>query len=403
MPLILRYYLSTISMLQRIIYRQHDSRDKVTATIDQQALKFLEELTNCFGPSGFEREPARIVKNYVSRFSDRVYSDKLGSLMFEKKGTADIPVVLVPGHIDEVGFIISSIHKLGFLTFNPLGGWFDQVLLGQRVLVKTDKGVVPGIIAAKPPHLLPAEERSKVVVKEKMFIDIGASNEEEAKAMGVRVGNPAIPDSCFSTMQKRLFKDGKKKGTDTIAIGKAFDDRIGAWTAAEVVRILAERKISHPNKVIGAATTQEEVGLRGARTTAYVVKPDVCITLEVDIAGDVPGIEANEAASKMGYGPTLTTFDSSMIPNQGLVELVIKTAKQKRIPIQLSQVKGGTDAGVIHMANAGCPSVVLGVPTRHIHSHVGLLSMEDAENCIKLVIELIRKLDKKTVAGLTEV
>ena len=403
MPLILRYYLSTISMLQRIIYRQHDARDKVTATIDQQALKFLEELTNCFGPSGFEREPARIVKNYVSGFSDRVYSDKLGSLMFEKKGTADIPVVLVPGHIDEVGFIISSIHKLGFLTFNPLGGWFDQVLLGQRVLVKTDKGVVPGIIAAKPPHLLPAEERSKVVVKEKMFIDIGASNEEEAKAMGVRVGNPAIPDSCFSTMQKRLFKDGKKKGTDTIAIGKAFDDRIGAWTAAEVVRILAERKISHPNKVIGAATTQEEVGLRGARTTAYVVKPDVCITLEVDIAGDVPGIEANEAASKMGYGPTLTTFDSSMIPNQGLVELVIKTAKQKRIPIQLSQVKGGTDAGVIHMANAGCPSVVLGVPTRHIHSHVGLLSMEDAENCIKLVIELIRKLDKKTVAGLTEV
>lgn len=375
----------------------------MTATIDQQALKFLEELTNCFGPSGFEREPARIVKNYVSGFSDRVYSDKLGSLMFEKKGTADIPVVLVPGHIDEVGFIISSIHKLGFLTFNPLGGWFDQVLLGQRVLVKTDKGVVPGIIAAKPPHLLPAEERSKVVVKEKMFIDIGASNEEEAKAMGVRVGNPAIPDSCFSTMQKRLFKDGKKKGTDTIAIGKAFDDRIGAWTAAEVVRILAERKISHPNKVIGAATTQEEVGLRGARTTAYIVKPDVCITLEVDIAGDVPGIEANEAASKMGYGPTLTTFDSSMIPNQGLVELVIKTAKQKRIPIQLSQVKGGTDAGVIHMANAGCPSVVLGVPTRHIHSHVGLLSMEDAENCIKLVIELIRKLDKKTVAGLTEV
>jgi putative aminopeptidase FrvX len=400
---ILRYYLSTISILQRIIYRQHDARDKVTATIDQQALKFLEELTNCFGPSGFEREPARIVKNYVSGFSDRVYSDKLGSLMFEKKGTADIPVVLVPGHIDEVGFIISSIHKLGFLTFNPLGGWFDQVLLGQRVLVKTDKGVVPGIIAAKPPHLLPAEERSKVVVKEKMFIDIGASNEEEAKAMGVRVGNPAIPDSCFSTMQKRLFKDGKKKGTDTIAIGKAFDDRIGAWTAAEVVRILAERKISHPNKVIGAATTQEEVGLRGARTTAYIVKPDVCITLEVDIAGDVPGIEANEAASKMGYGPTLTTFDSSMIPNQGLVELVIKTAKQKRIPIQLSQVKGGTDAGVIHMANAGCPSVVLGVPTRHIHSHVGLLSMEDAENCIKLVIELIRKLDKKTVAGLTEV
>jgi len=371
--------------------------------VDQQAMKFLEDLTNCFGPSGFEREPARIVKSYVAKYSDKVYTDKLGSLMFETAGTSESPTVLIPGHVDEVGFIISSINKLGFLTFNPLGGWFDQVLLGQRVLVRTEKGVVPGVIAAKPPHLLPAEERSKVVVKEKMFIDIGASNEHEAKAMGVRVGNPAIPDSCFSTMEKKVFKDGKKKGSDIIAIGKAFDDRIGAWTAAEVVRTLVEKKIKHPNKVIGAATTMEEVGLRGARTTAWVSKPDVCITLEVDIAGDVPGIEANEAPAKMGYGPSLTTFDSSMIPNQDLVELVIKTADANKIPIQLSQVKGGTDAGAIHQTYAGCPCVVMGVPTRHIHSHVGLLSMKDAEDCVKLIIEVIKKLDKKTVAGLTEV
>jgi endoglucanase len=367
-------------------------------------MKFLEELTNSFGPSGFEREPARIVKTYVSRYSDKVHTDKLGSVMFSKRGTSDSPVVLLPGHIDEVGFIISYINKHGFLTFNPLGGWFDQVLLGQRVLVKTDKSVLPGVIAAKPPHLLPADERSKVVVKEKMFIDIGASNEDEAKAMGIRIGNPVIPDSHFSTMNKKIFKDGKRKGSDTIAIGKAFDDRIGAWTAAEVVRMLAERNIKHPNMVIGAATTQEEVGFRGARTTAFVVKPDVCLTLEVDISGDVPGIEPNEAPAKMGLGPSVTTYDSSMVPNQGLVDLVIKTAKKRKIPFQLSQMaRGGTDAGVIHIANAGCPSVVIGVPTRHIHSHVGLLSMADAENCVKLIIELIKVLDKKTVAAFTEV
>ena len=370
---------------------------------DQQAMKFLEELTNCFGPSGFEREPAKIVKSYVSRFSDRIYSDKLGSLLFEKRGTADSPVVLVPGHIDEVGFIVSHVNKLGFMSFNTLGGWFDQVLLGQRVIVRTEKGLVPGVIAAKPPHLLPAEERSKVVVKDKMFIDIGASNEEEAKAMGVRVGNPVIPDSHFSIMQKRVFKDGKKKGSDTIAIGKAFDDRIGTWMAAEAVRILVEKKIKHPNRVVGAATTMEEVGLRGARTTAYVVKPDVCLTLEVDIAGDVPGIEAHESSSKMGYGPSLTTYDTSMVPNQELVELILKTADKSKIPIQLSQVKGGSDAGVIHIANAGCPSVVLSVPTRHIHSHVGLLSMNDAENCIRLLVEVVKRLDKKTVDGLTAI
>ncbi|HJX04801.1 MAG TPA: M42 family metallopeptidase [Thermoplasmata archaeon] len=373
------------------------------ATADQQAMKFLEELTNCFGPSGFEREPARIVKNYVSKFTNRIYSDKLGSLMFEKRGTADSPVVLIPGHIDEVGFIVSHVNKLGFLSFNTLGGWFDQVLLGQRVIIRTEKGLVPGVIAAKPPHLLPAEERTKVVVKDKMFVDIGASNEEEAKAMGIRVGNPVIPDSHFSIMKKQVFKDGKKKGSDTIAIGKAFDDRIGTWMAAEALRTLTEKNIKHPNKVVGAATTMEEVGLRGARTTAFVVKPDVCLTLEVDIAGDVPGIEAHESSSKMGYGPTMTTYDTSMVPNQELVELILKVADKNKIPVQLSQVKGGTDAGVIHLSNAGCPSVVLSVPTRHIHSHVGLLSMNDAENCVKLVVEVIKRLDKKTVDGLTAI
>jgi putative aminopeptidase FrvX len=369
--------------------------------VDQQALKFMEELTNCFGPSGFEREPARIVKDYVSRFSDRIYSDKLGSLLFEKKGTADSPVVLIPGHVDEIGFIVSSINKQGYLTFNSLGGWCDQVLLAKRVVVKTDKGMVQGIIAAKPPHLLSPEERTKVVVKDKMFIDIGASNEEEAKAMGVRMGNPAIPESRFSTMTKKVFKDGKRKGEDVIAIGKAFDNRVGAWTAAEVVRTLAEKKIKHPNKVIGAATTLEEEGLRGAETTAHVTRPDVCIALDSDIAGDVPGIEAHEAAAKMGYGPSLTTFDDSMIPNQGLLELMINTAEKNKIPIQLSQVVSETDAGPIHMANAGCPSVVLGVPARHIHSHVGLFSMADAENCVKLIVEVLKRLDKETVEGFT--
>ena len=377
---------------------------KVIDLISKQSLAFLEELTNSFGPTGFEKEPTRIVRDYVKKYSDSISYDGLGSLLFTKKGKSDEPVVLIPGHVDEVGFIVSSVNKLGYLTFNPLGGWFDQVLLGQRVKVRTSKGMVSGIIAAKPPHLLPAEERSKVVVKDKMFIDIGASNEEEAKEMGVRIGNPVMPDSTFSTIQKKVFKEGKRKGSDTIAVGKAFDDRIGAFVAAEVVKTLKEKGIAHPNTVVGAATTQEEVGLRGARTTAYVVKPDVCLTLEVDIAGDVPGIEANEAPSKMGYGPSITTYDSSMIPNQELLEFVLSTADKAKIPHQLSQIaRGGTDAGIIHISNAGCPSLVIGVPTRHIHAHAGLLSLTDAENAIKLLVEVVRKLDKKTVAKFTNI
>ncbi len=371
--------------------------------MEKEPLKFMEDLVNSFGPSGFEEEPARIIKDYVSRFSDRTYSDRLGSVMFESKGTSAAPKVLLAGHMDEVGFIVSSINKLGFLTFNPLGGWFHQVLLGQRVIIRTDKGMVKGVIASKPPHLLSPEDRGKMVVMKQMFVDIGASNAEEAEAMGVRVGNPIVPDSRFSLVKKAVYKDGRKTGEDTLGIGKAFDNRIGAWIAVEVVRRLVEDRILHPNTVVGAATTLEEEGLRGARTVAYVTKPDVCITLDTDLAGDVPGIEENEASAKMGYGPSITTYDSSMIPNQALIRLLIKTGDRKKIPYQLSQVVADTDAGVIHQANAGCPSVALGVPARHVHSHVGWFSMADAENCVKLVVEVIRQLDRETVQSLTAV
>lgn len=370
--------------------------------MEKDSIAFLERLTNCFGPSGFEREALKIVKEYVKPFSDKISVDKLGSLHFEKRGTSDAPIVLLPGHVDEVGYIISGINKQGFITFNPLGGWFDQVLLGQRVRIRTTKGDVDGVIAAKPPHLLPDEERSKVVKKDHMFIDIGASNDDEAKAMGIRIGNPATPISHFSMIEKKKFKDGKTKGKETICFGKAFDDRLGAYTAAQVVKELTEKKIKHPNKVVGAATVQEEVGLRGARTTGYVIKPDVCLTLEVDISGDVPGIEPHEAPTRMGDGPSVTTYDSSMIPNAGLVQFVIDVAEKTKTPYQLSQIaRGGTDAGVIHLSHAGCPSIVIGVPTRHIHSHVGVFSKTDLDNCVKLVMELVKRLDKKTVDGFT--
>ena len=198
-----------------------------------------------------------------------------------------------------------------------------------------------------------------------------------------------MPDSPFYTITKNVYRkpegggEEKPAGTTVLACGKAFDDRVGAFIAAEVVRRLKEGRIEHPNTVIGAATVQEEVGLRGARTSAYVVQPDVCITLEVDIAGDVPGIEAHEAPTKMGLGPAILTYDASMIPNQGLKDLIVRVAEEARIPYQLSQMKGGgTDAGAIHIANAGCPSIVLTVPTRHIHSHVGMLSLEDIDNAV---------------------
>jgi len=185
-------------------------------------------------------------------------------------------------------------------------------------------------------------------------------------------------------------------------MAKGFDDRIGAFVFMEAFRRIKENGIAHPNTLYGAATVQEEVGLRGATTIAHVVDPDVAIVLEVDIAGDVPGIKPHEALTKLGQGPGLITFDGSMIPNQPFKEFVIEVAKQAQIPLQLSQIRGGgTDAGRIHISRAGCPSVVVTVPTRHIHSHVGLLSLKDTENAVRLVTELVKRLDSETVESFT--
>ena len=355
--------------------------------MEKRALELMGKMMDAFGPSGFEREINRIVMAEVEPIVDEIITDKLGSVAFTLKG--DGPKVLLAGHTDEIGFIISSITKEGFLTFNQLGGWWDQVLLAQKVIIRGKKGDVLGVIASKPPHIIPQEERKKVVVKKDMFIDIGVCSKEEAC---IRVGDPVVPWSPFQTIH-----DGK------VAMGKAFDDRIGAFVIMEAMRRIKEQNIAHPNTIIGAATVQEEVGLRGAQTIAQTVNPDVAVVLEVDIAGDVPGIKPHEAATKMGGGPGMITYDRSMIPNQELKEFILDIASQAQIPIQLSQMAGGgTDAGRIHVNSSGCPSVVLTVPTRHIHSHIGLLSLKDTENMIRLLVELLRKLDWDTVNSFSE-
>jgi putative aminopeptidase FrvX len=361
---------------------------------DEKSLDVLKRMTESFGPSGFERETIKIIKEYMKQYSDEIITDKLGSIVFVSKGDCERPHVLLAGHVDEVGFVISGIDdSTGFLTFNPLGGWWDAVLLSQRVVVRTEKGDLYGVIAAKPPHLLTDEERQKPVDRRNMYIDIGVSSGKEAIEAGVKIGDPVVPWSPFM-----LINGGK------IAMGKAFDDRIGAFVMMETLRRIKENNIRHPNTIYGAATVQEEVGARGAQTVAHIVDPDVALVIEVDIAGDVPGIKPMEAPTKIGKGPSLCTYDSSMIPNQPLKEFVIKVAKEVGVPLQLSQIaKGGTDAGRIHISRAGCPSVVIGVPTRHIHSHVGLLSLEDVENAVKLMIELVKRLNKETVESFTAI
>jgi putative aminopeptidase FrvX len=241
-----------------------------------------------------------------------------------------------------------------------------------------------------------------------MYIDIGCSSVADAKELGIRVGDPAVPLSSFRTMKRKRKekkdednKDAKGKTREvTLAVAKAFDDRIGVFIVLEALRRISENNIELPNTVFFCSTVQEEVGLRGAKTSAQMIEPDIGFALDVDISGDSPEVEG--IVAKMGKGVSISAGDSSMIPNPKLRRFVLEIAEEKGIRYQPSFIKGGgTDAGQIHLAGMGAPSLYLGIPTRYIHSHHGMLDLSDVENAVQLLVEVLQKLDEKTVKSFT--
>lgn len=351
-------------------------------------VKLLKSLTEAHGVPGYEQEVRALLREYFEPLGD-VTQDRLGSLICHKVG--DGPRVMLAGHMDEIGFMVRHITKEGFLKFLQLGGWWDQVLLGQRVVIKTRKGDVVGVIGAKPPHLLDAEERDKVVKKKDMFIDIGATSEDEVRAAGVRVGDSAVPRSDFVVL-----------ANPQTYLSKAFDNRIGCAVVVDVLRQLGNGG-EHPNNLYGVATVMEEVGVRGATTSVRAVNPDVAIVLESDIAGDVPGIKDEVCNVRLGGGPSVLIYDARMIPNLKLRDMVVDTAAELNISIQFNAMPGGgTDGAAIHLHETGVPTVVVGVPARHIHSHGAIIHRQDYDDTVRLVSAVVARLDADTVAGLTE-
>jgi putative aminopeptidase FrvX len=353
-----------------------------------QTEEFLQEITEADGVPGYEGDVRAIMRRHLDGVAV-VEQDKIGSFIGKHVGAAERPRVMLAGHMDEIGFMVTLISKEGMIRFVPLGGWWDQVMLGHRVRIKTAKGDVIGVLGAKPPHLLDAEERKKLVEKKDMYIDVGACSPEEAREMGIRPGDPIIPVSEFTIMSDpRMY------------LSKAFDNRVGCALAVDAVHRLAGE--GHPNTVYAVGTAQEEVGTRGAKTSAFAIDPDVGIVLEVDIAGDVPGIEPEESSIKLGGGPSLLVYDARMIPNLKLRDMVIATAEELGTPLQFSAMPGGaTDGAQIHLNNEGVPTVVIAVPTRHIHSHNAILCRNDYDRALDLVTAVVKKLDAGTVAGLT--
>ena len=349
-------------------------------------LQMFKDLTDANGIAGNERAPREDMKKYIAPYADSVETDNLGSVIAKKVGDENGPKIMVAGHLDEVGFMVTQIDDKGFIKFQTVGGWWSQVMLAQRVTITTRKGdEIIGVIGSKPPHILPADVRNKVVDIKDMFIDVGAASKEEVLEWGVRPGDMVTPYFEFNVMKN-----------DKYLLAKAWDNRIGCAITIDVMKALQNEK--HPNILYSVGNVQEEVGLRGAKTATHKIQPDIGFAVDVGVAGDTPGVTAKESTSKMGAGPQIVVYDASMVSHRGLREFVLDVADEHNIPYQFEAMAGGgTDAGSIHVTANGIPALSIGIATRYIHSHAGILHRDDYDNAVKLVVEVIKKLDRDAV------
>ena len=360
-------------------------------------LELLERLSNAYGPTGFEGPVRAIVREALTPVVDDLETDGVGSLIARLDGqttdgqtaSGDRPRIMFAAHMDELGLMVRRITAEGYLKFQPLGGWLDQAIINQRWIVLTRTGPVPGLTGIKTVHVMSNEERGKVFKREEMFIDVGATSREDAETrLGIRPGDAVAPDSRYQPMA----------GGDLL-MGKAWDDRVGVGVMVQALRAL--RAEGHPNTVYGVATVQEEVGLRGAQTSAWSVDPDIGICIESGVAGDFPGISEDEAQEKLGRGPGIFLHDSSMLPNNRLRDLVIETAEAIDVPLQFNVLSGyGQDGAAIQKTRAGVPSINITVPNRYLHSHTGVIHRGDVSGAVRLITAVVRRLDAETVARL---
>lgn len=354
-----------------------------------ETLTMFKDLTDANGIPGNERQPREVMEKYMKPLADELFTDNLGSLIAKKVGNENGPKIMVAGHLDEIGFMVTRIDDKGFIYFQTVGGWWSQVMLAQRVTIMSGDGDITGVIGSKPPHILSADARKKPIDIKDMFIDIGASSKKEALEFGVKPGDSVVPYFEFTQLKN-----------EKLLLAKAWDNRIGCAIAIEVLKQL--KNVDHPNIVYGVGTIQEEVGLRGAKTSTHTIKPDIGFGVDVGIAGDMPGVSDKDADSKLGAGPQIILYDASMISHKGVRELIINTAEEHDIPFQYASIAGGgTDSGSIHLTANGVPSLSITIATRYIHSHAGILHRDDFDNAVKLIVEAIKKLDSETVKEIT--
>ena len=354
--------------------------------LEQKDEQLLIDLTSARGVPGNEEEVREVFKTYAKDYADEIIFDGLGSVIAKHGQDENSPRIFISGHMDEVGFMVTKITEKGFIEFQTLGGWWSQVMLAQQVEIKTREGkLIHGVIGCKPPHVLSVEARNKPYDIKDMFIDVGGSSEEEVKSWGVRPGDMITP-----------YIEYKRLNDSKFLLAKAWDNRVGTAVALRVLENLA--KDGHPNQLFAGSDVMEEVGLRGARTSTYLADPEIAFALDTGTAGDTPGMTPKEADSVLGKGPQILIFDASMVPHKKLLNFVTDVAEELEIPFQYTVIAGGgTDAGQMHLTRQGIPSLAITVPVRYLHSHTSVIHEDDYLNTVKLVTEVVRRLDRTTV------
>lgn len=349
-------------------------------------LKLVEELSDAFGPSGFEDEVCRVVKKYTDGFD--LTNDAMYNLYLKNPGfSGKKPVIQLDAHLDECGFIVQSIQENGLISIMMLGGFHLTSLPAHSVMIRNGKGeYIRGIIGSKPVHFLTdAEKQSNDLDIQKLYVDVGASSREEVmNDYGIRPGDPMAPEVKFSYDEKH-----------GVCMGKAFDNRLGCVSIIETMKELRNDDLAVD--VVGAFAAQEEVGMRGAAVTSQVVKPDLAIVFEGSPADDyffAPGL----AQGSLKKGVQIRRMDRSYISNTEFIELAHQVGDEMGIKYQDAVRRGGsTNAGRIHLEGKAVPVLVLGIPSRYVHSHYCFCAREDIEAAVKMASEVIRRLNQETM------
>ena len=342
-------------------------------------------LSDAFGPSGFEDDIASIVKSELAEYEPVM--DHMTNVRCEKEKDSDKPRVMIDAHTDETGAIIQAVKPNGTMRFIPLGGWSASSFPSSPFIIRSKDGKdIPAVVAQKPVHFMSKAERDKTPETSDMVMDAGCVSKEEAEALGIGIGSPAVPDvKCRYDEERKLF------------YGKAFDDRIGVAAAIDVLKQLKDEEL--PCNLCGSFSVQEEVGERGVRANAAALKPDVMIAFEGCPADDTFSEEYMIQAG-LRRGAMLRHYDVSMITNWRFQKLALDIAKEKGIPVQESvRSGGGTNAAMVNISE-GIPAIVISVPVRYIHSSNCWCALEDYESVVELTKEICRRLDYKTVNSL---